>query len=822
MSSWLQDLRYAARMLRKNPGVTAVIALILALGIGANTTIFSIVNPFFLRPLPYDDPGGLFHLFLTDPQTGSDQGRLSLPQFLDWQAQSKSFSELGVYDYSARNLSSIQRASGATTSAGSEPEQQIVGRLSANLLPMLGVEPRAGRAFAAGEDAPGAAGVVLLSDEIWRQRFGGRDGVIGETLRIDGRPHTVIGIMAPRFHFPYPEVKLWTALPADLEAHGRDSHRFLAVGRLAAGVTAEAAEAELATVEARLMEEYDPDGTRHGVAAVPLRQALLFAYQEIRLLMTLLMAAVGFVLLIVAANVANMLLARAGARSREVAIRTSLGAERRRLVRQFLTESLLLALLGGGLGVLLAFFGTRLIGGALPDALYRVGALAVDAPALAFTMVVALASAILFGLVPALRGTRVDLSGSLKEGGRGGEGGVKGRRLRGLLVVSQLSLAVVLLSGAFLMLGNASRMKSRDLGFDTGQALTLRLVLPQTKYPEAAQRAAFFDDLTRRLEALPGIDAAAAVLPLPLSFSTYGVEFEVPGREPAAPEERLTAHKTYVTPHYFASLGIPLERGRAFDHRDHADSAPVVVVNETLAERYWPGDDPVGRSLRLRLAGEEPTEATVAGVVAGVRDAPEWQGGLADAQIYLPWAQHPQRGGHLVVRSAGGDPAALAPLVRAELRRADAELPVSEVWPMERVAAYLVSPLETASRVLSGFAAAAMLLAAVGIYGVVAYTTSRRRHEFGIRLALGAGRGSIVGLVLRQGATLAALGLGLGLAASFALGRVVASQMPGVAGPGALSLAAVALVLGAAALLASFLPARRAARMDPLAALRHE
>ncbi len=812
MSSWLQDLRYAKRMLLKNPGVTAVIAVVLALGIGANTTIFSIVNPFFLRPLPYQQPAELAHLFLTDPETGQDHGRVSLPQFFDWQAQARSFEQLAVYDYSARNL----------TSAGSQAEQQIAGRLSANMLPMLGVEPRVGRAFAAGEDSPGAAGVVLLSDELWQRRYGGRDDVVGETLSIDGEPHTVIGIMAPRFHFPYPEVKLWTPLPRDVAAYDRDNRRFLAVGRLAGGVSRQQAEVELAAIEARLAEEHDPGGERYGVSAVPLRQALLFAYQEIRLLMMLLMAAVGFVLLIVTANVANMLLARAGARSQEVAIRTSLGADRPRLVRQFLTESLLLALLGGALGVLLAFYGTRLIGGALPEALYRVGALTVDGLALAFTTAVALASAFLFGLVPALRGTRVDLAGSLKEGGRGGEGGVKGRRLRGLLVVSQLTLAVVLLSGAFLMLGNASRMKSHDLGFETGESLTMRLTLPKAKYAGDAQRAAFFDQLTRRLEALPEVETAAAVLPLPLSFSTYGVEIEVPGREPASPDERLTAHRIYVTPHYFASLGIPLERGRAFDDRDREGSAPVVVISRALAERFWSDGAAEGRSLRLRLSRDELTEVTVAGVVADVRDAPEWQGGLGDAQIYLPWAQHPQRGGHLVVRAAGGDPAALAPAVRAELRRADAELPVSEVWTMERVAAYSVSPLETASRVLSGFAAAALLLAAVGIYGVVAYTTSRRRHEFGIRLALGADRGAILRLVLRQGATLAAAGLGLGLAASVALGRIVASQMPGVAGPGALSLASVGLTLAAAALVASFLPAHRAARMDPLAALRHE
>ncbi|MEM7351583.1 MAG: ABC transporter permease, partial [Acidobacteriota bacterium] len=347
MSSWLTDLRYAGRMLRKNPGLTAVIALILALGIGANTTIFSVVNAFLLRPLPYAEPQQLQHLFLTDAQTGYDQARFALPQFLDYQTQTQAFDDLAVYDYAARNL----------TGREAEPEQQIVGRLSANLLPLLGVEPQLGRGFSAGEDAPGAAPVVLLSDELWQRRFGGREGIVGETLQVDGEPHTIVGVMAAHFHFPYPEVKLWVPLPADRELYDRENDRFLVIGRLAQGVDADQAMAELETIQGRLGTEYPLIDGRRGVDAIPLRQALLFAYNEIRLLMLLLTAAVGFVLLIVAANIANILLAKAAARSPEVAIRTSLGADRGRLLRQFLTESSLLALLGGALGVGLAFYG---------------------------------------------------------------------------------------------------------------------------------------------------------------------------------------------------------------------------------------------------------------------------------------------------------------------------------------------------------------------------------------------------------------------------------------------------------------------------------
>ena len=812
MSSWLTDLRYAARMLRKNAGLTAIIALILALGIGANTTIFSVFNAFLLRPLPYAEPDRLLHLFLTDAQSGHDQVRYSLPQFLDQQAQSEAFSDLAVYDYTARNL----------TDRDADPEQQIVGRLSANLLPLLGVEPRLGRGFASGEDSPGAGGVILLSEELWQRRYGGREDVLGEALHIDGEPHTVIGIMAPHFHFPYPEVKLWVPLPADREIYDRDNNRFLVIGRLAAGVAQPQAMAELATIQSRLSAEYPATDGRLGVNAVPLRQALLFAYDEIRLLMMVLTAAVGFVLLIVAANVANILLAKAAGRASEVAIRSSLGADRSRLLRQFLTESSLLALLGGALGIAFAVYGVRLLAAALPEALFRVGALEIDVAALAFTLALSLITAVLFGLAPALRGARVDLSQTLKEGGRNIEGSRRQRRLRSLLVVAQLSLAVVLLSGAFMLIGTGNRMQRTELGFDPERLLTMRLALPVGKYQTAEQRAAFFDDLTRRFEGLRGIEAAAAVGPLPLSFSTYGVEIEVPGRQPTSPEERLAAHYITATPHYFDALGIPLRRGRVFDDRDRADSAGVVVVNDQLAERYWPGEDPLGRSLHLRRSADSMRSVTVVGVVAKVRDAPEWQGEASGEQLYVPWAQAPRRDGHVVVRAADGDPKALIPQIREQLRLADADLPVSELWTMDEVLAYSVSPLETASRLLTGFAAVAMFLAVVGIYGVVAYTTSRRQHELGIRLALGAGRGSILRLVLSQGAGLATLGVGLGLSAAFTLGRVVASQMPGIVGPGAGSLATVALILGAAALGATFFPARRAAQLDPLRAIRYE
>lgn len=812
MSSWLSDLRFAARVLRKNLGTTLVITLVLAIGIGANTSIFSVVDAFLLRPLPYEEPERLLHLFLADPGSGHDQARLSLPQYLDWREQVDAFADLAVYDYSARNL----------TGRTAEPEQQIVGRLSANLLPLLGVAPRLGREFASGEDQPGAAGVVLLSDELWQRRFGGRDDILGTTLEIDGEAHTVVGVMAPHFHFPYPEVKLWVPLPLDTELHDRDDHRFLVIGRLAEATSPGQATAELATLHGRLSGEYPDQDGRYGVNAVPLKQALLFAYREVRLLMMVLMGAVAFVLLIVSANVANLLLAKAGARSSEVAIRTSLGADRGRLVRQFLTESTLLALLGGALGVVLAVYGVRLIDGALPEALFRVGALGVDATALPFTLAVSLATAVVFGLAPAWRGSSVELGQTLKEGGRGAEDGVRGRRLHGALVVAQLSLAVVLLSGAFLMIGTADGLKRFDLGFESDSALTLRLVLPGARYDTAERRATFFDDATRRIEALPGVAAAAAVSPLPMSFSTYGVELEVPGHEPARPETRPRGHHVTITPHYFDAMGIPLRRGRAFDERDAAGSAGAVILSEALAERLWPGEDAVGRGLRLLASGPEGRAVTVVGVAADVRDAPEWQGGAGVGQVYVPWAQNPRRGGHLVTRAAGGAPAALASPVREALRGIDPDLPVSEVWTMEDVLAYSVAPIETASRLLTGFAAVALLLATVGIYGVVAYATSRRRHELGIRLALGAERGAIVRLVLWQGAVLAASGVGLGLVAAFALGDLVASQMPGVVGLSPGALAAVALVLGGAALLASFVPARRASRMDPLRALRHE
>lgn len=810
MNTWLTDLRYAARILRKNIGLTFVIVLVLAIGIGANTTIFSVVNPFLLRPLPYEAPDELLHLFLTDPQTGNDQVRHSLEQFRDWREQVDSFSDLAVYHYTARNL----------TGVGTEPEQQIVGHLSANLLPLLGVEPSLGRGFASGEDRAGADGVAILSDELWQRRYGAREDILGSEIRIDDRPHTVIGVMAPRFHFPYPEVELWTPLVFDTTGEARDEQRHLVIGRLAEGISAESALSEIATLHGRLGQEYPEIDGRFGATAVPLRKALLFAYDQIRLLMVLLMGAVGFVLLIVTANVANILLARAGARASEVAIRTSLGADRRRLVRQFLTESGLLALLGGGIGAALAFSGVRLIDRALPDALYRVGHLSVDTTALVFTLGTSLLAALFFGLVPAFRGTRVDLVSGLKEGGRGSEGGKRGGHLRGLLVVSQLSLAVVLLSAALLLIGGTARMQSTELGFAPERSLTLRLTLPEAKYGNSAQTTDFFARLTQRLETLPSVDAAAAVHPLPLSFSTRGVEFAIPGREPSKADERLIAHGIRVTPSYFEALPISLRQGRTFDARDTADSSRVVVINAAMAERFWPTDDPIGRTLRLGGSNDAFHDATVIGVVDDVRDSPEWQGALSREQIYRPLAQAPIRGGHLVLRSAGSDPMALAAAARQEIRRLDPALPVSEVMSMNQVLAKSVSPIAVASRLLSGFAAVAMFLATVGIYGVVAYTTSRRHHELGIRQALGADRGAIVRLVLRQGTALAVIGVGLGLAAAFGLSRLIASQLPGIADSSSGPLWLVGGVLGAVTLFASYLPARRAARIDPLDALR--
>jgi putative ABC transport system permease protein len=803
-----QDITYAFRTLRRNPGFTAVAVITLALGIGANTAIFSIVNPFLFRPLPFEEPDRLVHLFHTDPVTGWDQMRFSYPQYLDYKEQHEVYEDLAAYNYTVRNI----------TGSG-EPWSTTVGRVSANTLDLLGVRPALGRGFLPGEDQLGQPDIAILGHGIWQSRFGGDPSIVGQTINLDGAPHEVVGVMPRNFNFPYGGVKMWTTLRVDPSRSQRHGGNYLVIGRLRPGAKMTGALAEMETIHQRLAADYPDDDGRFGVNIIPLRHALLFYYDVISAMLLLQMAAVGFALLIVTANVANLLLARGSARQREVAIRSAIGSSRRRLVRQFLTESGVLALLGGAVGLVLAFGVVRLIGPALPEDLYRVGDISVDRTALLFTLLVCAVTTLLFGLAPALQATRLSLSEALSEGGRGGGSGRRGRFLRGSLVVSQVSLALVLLIGATAMVQSAASLRNVDPGFDPAPVLTLQVVLPSSEYSDQDRRIGFHDEAIGRLEAVPGVEAAAAVCFLPLNHATSTMGIAVEGKEPPSADEPFFANDNYVTASYFDAMGIPLLRGRTFSRSDNADAPDVIVINRTMAERFWPGENPIGRRIQLDPNDPEARWTSVVGVVGDVKhrglQGETWN------QLYVPQSQSATRYVHYVIRSSG-DPAALTAAARDAIWSVNASQPISGGRTMSQVVAESTGPFQMAGGVLGTLALATLVLACVGIYGVVAYSVSRRVNEIGIRMALGAEKGDVLWLVVKQGATLTGIGVAIGLAISIGLTQVLASVMEGAAAANVTMLIGASAILAAVALLASYLPARRAARIEPVQALRYE
>ncbi|UCC71370.1 MAG: ABC transporter permease [Gemmatimonadota bacterium] len=807
LDSFKQDLGYALRTMRRNPGFAAVAVITLAFGIGANTAIFSLVNPYLFRPLPFREPGRLVHLFHVDRQIGFDQARFSLPQYADFKDGFAAFEDLGVYNY------------GRVSVAGrGEPESLVVGRLSANALNLLGVEPMLGRGFLPDEDRPGADRIVILSHGVWQRRYAGDREIIGQTITLDEAAHTVIGVMPPDFVFPYGGVKLWSALQVEPRSADRTDGNYLIVGRLKPGVPLQRARTEMETIHQRLSAEYpDVDG-RFGVRAVPIRAGLLFYYDLIRGMLLFLMAAVGFVLLIVAANVGNIMLARATAREREVAIRSALGSGRWRLLRQFLTESATLAGFGAVLGVLLAIWVVGIIGPVMPEDLYRVGDAKVDGVALGFTVLLALAATIFFGLAPSLQASRVDVSASLKEGGRSTTGG-RGKRLRSALVVSQIATTLVLLVGAVLAIQAFLQMQRVDPGFDLDRVLSMSIAPSRSKYPDHERRVSYQQEVMRQLEALPGVEAAGGVTYLPLDFSWSVVGFEIEGREPASPDEELFANENFVTAGYFAAMGIAVLRGRTFNEGDTQGAPRVVAINQTMAERFWPAASPIGRRVMLDPEEEDADWATVVTVVSDVKH--RWLSDDVWPQVYTPQSQSSTRGLRVVVRAAG-DPAAIAAGARQAIWSVDPGVPISGVRTMGEVAAQSLGPIQMVSGLLFLFGLLALLLACIGIYGVVAYSVNRRLNEFGLRMALGAETSDVLVLVLRHGALLAGLGIAIGLAVSAALTRLMSSALAGVAAPGIALLIVIAIPLAVAALAASYLPARRAARVDPVTALRSE
>ncbi len=807
MDALLADIRYALRNLRKSPSFAIVAAVTLALGIGTNTTMFSVVENILIRPFPFAEPSRLAVLYEQQPKNDIRRASPSYQNFLDWQRQTKTFAALAA-----------QTAQSTVLSDEEEPLRLLGGVVSWNLFPLLGIAPALGRQFREDEDQPGAPGVVLIGDALWRQRYHGDSGILGRVLQINGRPHAVVGVMPPRFRFPNDQ-DLWIPIAPIHHRTPRDARGFAVFGRLAPGATLEQAAAEISGIERRLVEAY-PDANREWEAtAEPLAAELI--PDDVRLILLTMMGAVTFVLLIACANLANLLLARATARQREVAVRTALGASRWRIVRQLLTESVIVALIGAVGGVLLAAWGTELIWLGIPpeDGVPYYINWSMDAPTLAYTLVVAVTVGIVFGLAPALEATRGSLQESLKDGSRGAGAGGRRNRLRNSLVVAEVALSLVLLVGASLFVRSFLNAMGESGGIDTRQLMTMRFFMPGQVYDSAGPKARRVADIVGRLEALPGVLAATASNTIPLSGGGNGGGIEVEGK-PEPSGRRHQIFWTGVTGHWLRTLDLPLIAGRDFTDREAAESIPVAIVNRTMAERFWRGDDAVGR--RFRLVDDSAIGwVTVIGVIRDIHN-----NDIDDTErtpsAYLPYPYLPTRNTGLTVRVAGLNPAAIVASARSAIRTADPVLPVFEVATLEAVRRQGFWYLRLYSWMFGVFGMIALLLAAVGVYSVLAYNVAQRTQEIGVRMALGARARDVLRLVVGQGVRLALLGVAIGLLAAFGVTRVLVSILFQV-GPGdPLSYGGVALFLGGVAALASYIPARRATQVDPIVALRYE
>jgi len=795
----LQDVRYALRSLRRHPVFAFTAILTLALGIGANTAIFSAVYGVLLRPLPYPEPDRLLTIWGHHASIGRETA--SLPDFLDWR-QARSFSGMAAW------------ANATYTVTGTGEPQVVTGaQVTPNYFRVLGVTVPQGRDFR-DEEERGGARVAVLSQGYWQRAYGGRPDVVGRQITLSGAPYTIVGVGARGLALPE-DVDIWAPLQIDTTL-GRRNDFLQVIGRLAPGVSPEAAGVELATIARRLESEYPNSNAGWGVELIGLQERMV---GEIRPALLVFMGAVGLVLLIVCANVANLMLARVAAREREVTIRAALGASRRRLVRQLLTESVLLALAGGVLGLGLAVWGVSALRNLDPGTLPRLDEVRLDGGALAFALVLSLGTGLLFGVIPALRVLGFDLRGGLAEGGRALSGTRSGTRTRTALVLAEVALASVLLVGAALLLRSFVGLQRVDPGFTTHGILTARVTLPRARYDDPARQVAFADALLEHARALPGVSGAALSTSAPVDDGLSYWAIALAGEQPP-PEVVQDAVVYRTSAEFFQTFGLPLIRGRLFASSDRGESTPVAIVSQSLAQRYWPGRDPVGS----RLTFGNPTDSTstwmtVVGVVGDVRQ----EGAVSPAypQIYVPFAQVSGRSMVVALRT-GQDPLALVPSLKQALASVDPNLALSRVTTMEqRVAGTLARPRVNAL-LLAAFAATALILAALGIYGVIAYSVVQRTREMGIRIALGARAKDVLGLVMRQGLAPVLIGLAIGLAAAAVGSRVLRSLLYGVAATDLATYAAVAAFLAAVAAAASYVPARRAARSDPMTALRTE
>jgi len=808
-----QDLKYAARMLWKSPGFTLVAVLAIALGIAANTTIFGAINALLLKPYAFRETERIVSLFETMPQIGIRFGSVAPANFLDIREESKSFESLAASSGWSADLTD-----------GDRPERIAGAAVTAGFFDVLGVQMRMGRRFTPEEEQPGRDPVVVISDGLWRRRFNADPNIVGRVVRINDRNTSIVGVASPEATYPRGEVEMWRPFIFDDEdVRERESHYLRAVGRLKPGATIESAEAELTNIAGRLAGEYPETNGGRGLKATS------FIESETRGAHTHLMIMLGavlFVLLLACANVANLLLLRAAGRSREIAVRTALGASRWRVVRQLLTESVLLAAVGGGFGLLLSVWGIEALRAGMPANFARLvpgwSNLGIDWTVFGFTLLLSLLTGLLFGLIPSLQASKRNLNESLKEGGRSGGAQGRGRnRTRNLLVVSEIALSLVLLVGAGLMMRSFVVMMNANPGFSSEGVLTFDVALPRARYAEEIDRANFFRRLVERLEAVPGVTGAAAVNSIPLGFDSSDVGFWREGQPPLEQGKAPLAQFGVVTPNYFSTMQIPLLQGRVFGERDTKEAPPVLLVNRKLAQKYFPGEDPVGR--RLHLGDEKVYE--IVGVVGDVLHEPfsdRLDEGLEpELAVYLPHMQNSWNQ-MIVVMRAATDPASFTSAAARELQAIDKDQPMHNVRTMTQVFNESLAPQRLASFMFLAFAVVALVLAALGIYAVVAYSVAQRTHEIGVRMALGAQRGDIFRLVVGQGMKLIVVGILAGLIAAFAVTRLMASILVGVSPTDFITFGGISLLLSLIALFACYVPARRATKVDPMIALRYE
>ena len=812
MDTLLKDIRYGIRNLLKRPGFTLIAVVTLALGIGANTAIFSVVNGVLINPLPYREPDRLMQFWETNPLRNWAQAPVAPANLFDWQQQSRSFTEIAAYIGSDKKGAGL---SGLELNAGGEPSRLQGLFVTGNIFSVLGADALIGRTLREEETWQGKSAVVVLSYGLWQQHFGADSGIIGQKIALSGVNFEVVGVMPPNFYFPSKETELWLPMGWDRNktAQFRRPHFLRAVGRLKSGITLEQAQAEMRLIASQLEAQYPDTNTQMGVGLGPLKEWIV---SDVQLPLVVLLVTVAFVLLIACVNVASLLLVRASARAREMAIRSSLGARQSRIVRQLLTESLVLAVMGSAAGLVIAlWFKDALVAYGSGD-IPRLDEARLDWRVLVFTLATTGLTTLFTGLVPALQSARPQLTAMLKDGGQKGTSR-QASSVRNALVVAEVALALVLVAGAGLMVRSFLRLQKVDPGFDPNNILTLRLSLPEVRYKEDSQAQAFFEQAEQRIRNLPGVTAVGSTTRLPLKGYRWTGDMTIEGR---APEDyaREVRHEE-MTPDYFHAIGLPLVRGRFFNESDQAKSQPVAIVNVALARRYFPGEDPVGKRIKFSKPSEQEAWQTIIGVVGD-----EKQDSLraeVRPEIYQTHLQHGRSEMTLVVR-ANTDPRTLIGAIREQIRALDPSLPVYDMKAMRAVVGESLARERFIALVLIVFAMLALVLAAVGIYGVMAYSVAQRTQEIGIRMALGAQMTDVLRLVLKDGMKLALIGVVIGLAGAFGLTRLMKTLLFGVTPTDATTFITVSCLLVIVALVACYLPARRATKVDPLVALRYE